>query len=134
MEKMTIEEYDIFFNEYKIKGESDINDVEKLLNIFENYLDSILRDNTWFRNIDKLSKNIPTKEVLENTKENLTKYMNIIHNYYAKIDHYTIKENIDINFHFVDIMTTAIIILYSYFCPISINFFLLIASFNILFS
>jgi hypothetical protein len=114
MEKITIEEYDIFFNEYKIKGESDINDVEKLLNNFQNYLDLILKDNKWFRNIDKLSKDISTKEVLENTINNLTKYMNIIHNYYAKIDHDTIKKNIDINFHFVDIMTTAIIILYSY--------------------
>jgi len=111
---MTIEEYDTFFNNYNIKVESDINDVEKLLNNFENYLNSILRDNNWFRNIDKLSKDPPTKEVLENTIKNLTKYMNIIHDYYVKIDHDIIKKNIDINFHFVDIMTTAIIILYSY--------------------
>ena len=46
--------------------------------------------------------------------------MNIIHNYYAKISHDIIQYNIDINYHFIDTMTTAIIILYSY---IYINIF-----------
>ncbi len=111
---MTIEEYDTFFNKYINTEQSNINYVKPLLINFENYLNSIINDNDWFRNINKQTKKEATKEGLENTIATLTRYMNIIHDYYARINHDIIKINIDINFYFVDIMTTAIIILYSY--------------------
>ena len=106
----TIDEYNTFFDRYKQDKTIDINEIEPLLEKFEEYLNSILHQNYWFRNT---YVKITAKE-LEDTITILTKYMNIIHDYYARISHEIISYNIDINYHFVDMMTTSIIILYSY--------------------
>ena len=110
-----IKEYNTFFESQIIQEISDINNVEILLQKLEDYLNSILREIPWFRNNKwQYSKIKPSKEQINDTIIILTRYMNIIHNYYAKISHDIIQYNIDINYHFIDTMTTAIIILYSY--------------------
>lgn len=94
---------------YKDREPSDINDITILLLELEDYLNSIFHENSWFR-----QKKSMQKTEIEDTIETLTKYMNIIHDYYAKNSHDIISDNIEINYYFVDIMTNAIIILYIY--------------------
>ena len=106
------EDFDIFFDEYSKSLTSDINTISILFKKFEVYLNSILRINDWFRRI-KDGKRV-NEAAIESTITTLSKYMNIIYEYYAKIEKQEILNNIDINYYFVDVMTTAIIILYSY--------------------
>jgi hypothetical protein len=104
--------FDVFFDEYKMSSKSDINNVSILFKNFEVYLNSILRLNEWFRRINN-GKRV-NEAAIECTITTLSKYMNIIYEYYAKIEKEEILNNIDINYYFIDVMTTAIIILYSY--------------------
>lgn len=103
-------DYDVFFDRYDIES-SNITQVVELLKIFQIYLDSIYLE--VFRLRFRLKSGKPQVN-FKTVIDTLTKYMIIIYNYYNKIDIYTISHNIDINYHFVDTMTVAIIILYSY--------------------
>jgi len=97
---------------------NDINDIPILLIELEKYLNLILHDNSWFREKSSRQKSSRQKEEqkkqIQETINTLTNYMNIIHDYYNKISQETISNNIDINYQFVDTMTNAIIILYTY--------------------
>ena len=97
---------------YTNREQTDINDIPILLIELEKYLNLILHDNSWFR--QKRQQKEQHKEQILETINTLTKYMNIIHDYYNKISYETISDNIDINYYFVDTMTNAIIILYTY--------------------
>lgn len=93
---------------YTNREQTDINDIPILLIELEKYLNLILHDNSWFR--QKRQQKEQHKEQILETINTLTKYMNIIHDYYNKISYETISDNIDINYYFVDTMTNAIII------------------------
>jgi hypothetical protein len=116
----TIINYDDIFNKYETSSTSNINNVLELLKIFQNYLDSIYLTVKEFRNLKFLrdSSYVSVKGTSQINYDfiigTLKKYMNIIYNYYNKIQLSELSNNIDINYHFVDTMTTAIIILYSY--------------------
>ena len=107
--------------EYTYSESADIKKIPILLIELEKYLNLILHDNSWFREKSSRQKSSRQKEEQKEQKEQiqetintLTNYMNIIHDYYNKISHETISNNIDINYQFVDTMTNAIIILYTY--------------------
>ena len=96
--------YDNYFTKYSKVSKSNINDVVKILNKFKKYLDTI------YLNISEFKPNTNYDNIIETLKT----YMNIIYNYYDKIKISELENNIDINYQFIDVMTIAIIILYSY--------------------
>ena len=96
--------YHNYFNKYSKVSKSNINDVLKILNKFKKYLDTI------YLNISEFKPNTNYDTIIETLKT----YMNIIYNYYDKIQISQLENNININYHFIDVMTIAIIILYSY--------------------
>ena len=96
--------YDNYFNKYSKVSKSNINDVVKILNKFKKYLDTI------YLNISEFKPNTNYDNIIETLKN----YMNIIYNYYDKIQISQLENNININYQFIDVMTIAIIILYSY--------------------
>lgn len=116
-----ISDYDTFFDNYEKTGISYITNVVEILKTFQNYLDSIYLKINNFRSL-KISANYSITSSVKGKMqinyndiiETLKKYMNIIYNYYDKISISELSSNIDINYHFIDTMTTAIIILYSY--------------------
>ena len=75
-----------------------------ILNKFKKYLDTI------YLNISEFKSNTNYDTIIETLKT----YMNIIYNYYDKIQISELENNININYQFIDVMTIAIIILYSY--------------------
>ena len=96
--------YDNYFTKYSKVSKSNINDVLKILNKFKKYLDTI------YLNISEFKPNTNYDNIIETLKN----YMNIIYNYYDKIEISELENNININYQFIDVMTIAIIILYSY--------------------
>jgi hypothetical protein len=96
--------YDNYFNKYSKVSKSNINDVVKILEKFKKYLDTI------YLNISEFKPNTNYDNIIETLKT----YMNIIYNYYDKIEISELENNININYQFIDVMTIAIIILYSY--------------------
>ena len=96
--------YDNYFTKYSKVSKSNINDVLKILKKFKKYLDTI------YLNISEFKPNTNYDNIIETLKN----YMNIIYNYYDKIQISQLENNININYQFIDVMTIAIIILYSY--------------------
>ena len=96
--------YDNYFNKYSKVYKSNINNVRKILIKFKKYLDTI------YLNISEFKPNTNYDNIIQTLK----KYMNIIYNYHDKIPISQLENNIDVNYHFMDTMTTSIIILYSY--------------------
>ena len=96
--------YDNYFNKYSKVYKSNINNVPKILIKFKKYLDTI------YLNISEFKPNTNYDNIIKTLK----KYMNIIYNYHDKISISQLENNIDVNYHFMDTMTTSIIILYSY--------------------
>ena len=111
----TVPNYEDLFRLYYNKKDTNINDIVELLKIFEKYLVSIYKPLHWFSDN---KKNRESYNVIINT---LIKYMNIVYNYYDKIPITRISHNIDINYKFIDTMTIAIIILYSYIYQYNIS-------------
>jgi hypothetical protein len=96
--------FDIYNNSSQITDDDKIKHMPQLLGHFYKYLnDRILILN------DKITK----KEII-NRKDSLLKNINIILNFYKYNDENKIISNFHINYLFIDLMTLAIIILYSY--------------------
>lgn len=86
-----------------------INNINNLLDVFTNYLDTIELGKDQLERLLKKSNNI-----FNDIIQKLSSYMNIIINYYSKNTVDFLENNIDINYKFIDVMTKAILILYIY--------------------
>jgi hypothetical protein len=101
-------DYDIIFDIYKnssdITDEVKIKHMPQLLGHFYNYLNSIILVYS-----DEISIN-----EIKKRKTNLITNINIIIDFYSPIDIKIKESNFQINYLLIDLMTLAIIILYSY--------------------
>ena len=96
--------FDIYNENLQIIDDDKIKHMPQLLGHFYNYLNSLIL---------VLNDKITKKEII-NRKESLLKNINIILDFYIKIDINKKISNFHINYLFIDLMTLAIIILYSY--------------------
>ena len=96
--------FDIYNNSSHITDDDKIKHMPQLLGHFYKYLNSLIL---------VLNDKITKKEII-NRKDSLLKNINIILNFYKYNDENKIISNFHINYLFIDLMTLAIIILYSY--------------------